>query len=284
MSTVGNGYTTRRAFLGGAAVLAAGLAGCTGRGFRTDRTASETVTESFAAPTVRELRVGNRIGDVTVTAVGSGDVGVRVVKRASGLSRLEDIDIRIDLEAGLLTVETAVTDDAWPSAEPATNVTVTVPEGAAGPLVTEVSSGLGDITLLGTRGDTVARTELGDVTTSGADGYLTLRSELGTVLASDVTGLDAVRTEVGDVKVDLLGLRGDVEIGTELGEVVVGVADDLDLDLLVETAGGVDSNLPLQDSRVGGDRLSGRQNAGGHRLRVFSELGEVSLRSITRDR
>lgn len=62
----------------------------------------------------------------------------------------------------------------------------------------------------------------------------------------------------------------------------VGVADDLDLDLVARVTGGLDSNLPLQDSRTVGSRPTGRLNSGGHRLRVYSDPGDVSLRSITR--
>lgn len=111
--------------------------------------------------------------------------------------------------------------------------------------------------------------------------FVTLSSDLGTILASDVTGIDAIHTELGSIKADVLDLRGDAEIGTDLGEVTVGVADDLDADVLVEATGGVDSNLPLTVDRTIGNRFTGRLNGGGHRLHVFTELGDVSLRSIT---
>ncbi len=82
-------------------------------------------------------------------------------------------------------------------------------------MVRSVVSWLGNIDLLDTRGNTRRNTELGDVTANGADGYLSLRTELGNVLASNVTGIDGIHTELGDVKVDLPGLRGDVDIATE---------------------------------------------------------------------
>jgi hypothetical protein len=141
---------------------------------------------------------------------------------------------------------------------------------------------VGDITLLGTRGDTVVRTELGDIVASNVDGYLSLSSSLGTILASNITGLDAITTDLGAIKADLLGIRDDVEIVTELRDVTIGVADDLNLDILAETEGSVDSNLPVTDSRTADSHFTGRLNDGGHQLRAFSDLGDVSLRSISR--
>lgn len=81
---------------------------------------------------------------------------------------------------------------------------------------------------------------------------------------------------------DLLSLRGDVDISTKLGAVVVGVAADLDLDLLVEATTSIDSDLPLRERQTGDGRLTGRQNRGGYRVHVASRLGDVSLRSIQR--
>lgn len=286
MHTTRSGSPDRRAFLAATGTLAgAALAGCLGRSLAGGGVVDETVGESFASPTVQTVRVSNAIGDVTIAASGTGDVDVRVHERSpAGQSGLDDVDVSIDLEDGDLTVGTALDGDAtWftPDA-PTTDVAITVPRGAAGPAVTSVDSERGDVTLLGTRGDTVARTGNGDVTASGSDGYLTLHSGAGTVLASDVSGLDRAYTGLGDLAVDLLGLRDDVDVGTERGAIVVGVADDLDLDLLAETTTAIDANLPLHDGRAVGGRLTGRQNDGGHRLTVTSELGDVSLRSIRR--
>ncbi|SEO24354.1 hypothetical protein SAMN04487948_101294 [Halogranum amylolyticum] len=120
------------------------------------------------------------------------------------------------------------------------------------------------------------------IVASNVDGYLSLTSSLGTIEATDVTGLDHVYTELSEVTVDLLGLRGDVDVGTGMGSVAVGVADDLDLDLLAESGGRVSSNLALSGLRADRSAVSGQLNRGGSRLRVFSEMGEVDLRAIQR--
>jgi len=273
----------RRTYIGAGAAVLAGLAGCVGSFTRGE--ASELVEGTFDPADVRELRVVNAIGDVTVVGRDTDTVTASVLKRSTDGSRgLDDIDVSIALDGDVLAVETSIEDGArwFTRSSPTTDVTVAVPLGEAGPVVRSVSSRLGDVDLLDTRGDTRASTELGDVTASGVDGYLTLRTELGDVLASDVTGIDGVFTELGDVKVDLLGLRADVDVGTELGSLVVGVADDLDLDLEARAVSAVSSDLTLADVRGDGGLLTGRLNAGGHRLRVESELGDVFLRSITR--
>jgi hypothetical protein len=278
---------TRRAFVGAGTLAVVGsLAGCLGRGFSRQGEVTEAVTETFAPADVRELQVINAIGDVTVRALDTDGVDVRVLKRSvAGVQGLDDITVRIGVENGVLTVATSLADDTrWLTrSSPGTDVSITVPRGSTGPVISSVGSQLGDVSLFDTRGDTVARTELGDVTAARVDGYLTLESELGTILASDVRGLDRVHTALGEIKVDLLGLRTDVEIGTELGEVVVGVAETLDLDVMAESDGGVDSDLPLTGVESALGRFSGRLNAGGHRLHVFSDLGDVSLRTIRDD-
>ena len=290
MKTTRSGYLNRRAFFtAGTAVIGASLVGCLGRGFTvahlSDKIATETIQDSFAASTVHTIQVLNAVGDVTITGAKTDTVDVAVRKRSSrGQSGLADIDVSITRTDGALSVETMIDKDAtWFSTEsPTTDVTITVPEGTSGPAITSVNSELGNVTLLNTHGDTVVRTNLGDVSASGVDGYLSLHSELGTILASNVTGLDHAHTRLGDLKVELLDLRGDVDISTKLGEVVVGVAADLDLDLLVEATASIDSTLLLRESQTGDGRLTGRQNRGGYHVHVVSELGDVSLRSIQR--
>ncbi|SDF61108.1 hypothetical protein SAMN04488067_10669 [Halorubrum xinjiangense] len=275
---------SRRAFLGTGAVVAVGsLSGCLARGPFLRDEVTEAVTATFAPADVQEIRVVNAIGDATVRAVNTDEIGVRVLKRSvAGARGLEDITVQIGVEGDVLTVETTLDDDAtwFTRSSPGTDVSITVPQGTAGPIVSSISSRLGNVALFDTRGDTVARTNLGDVTAARADGYLTLESELGTILADDVAGLDRVRTELGQIKVDLAGLRTDVEIGTQMGDVVVGIAETLDLDVVAESNAGVDSDLPLTGVQSGGGRVSGRLNAGGSRVHVFSDVGDVSLRTI----
>lgn len=275
----------RRTFIGagGLAVLGS-LAGCVGIGFGDGERVTASVERTFAAPDIDALEIDNVIGDVTVIGQGTGGVEVTVQKGARNRRGLDDIQVDIDVVDGVLTVAAAL-DRGMLSINgdsPTADIAVTVPASGPGPVVRSVIAGIGDVVVMGTRGDATILTNLGDVTVADVDGYLSLSSELGSITATGVSGLDDVHTELGDVTVDVLSLRRDLSIGTQLGTVRVGVADDLDLEVLAETEGGLTSNLALVDSRMLGSRLTGRLNGGGHRLHAFSDLGDVSLRSITR--
>lgn len=287
MKTTHSSNINRRTFVGVGAVVAVGaLSGCLGRGFGFGNGVSESITESFAPKDVQSVEVQNAIGHVTVRGAETDAVEVQIVKQSSdGQRGLDDIEVSTTLTDGVLRVVTSI--DARSAVvlngeSPNTAVTITVPVGSAGPTITSIESDLGEVTLSNTRGDTVVRTDLGKIVASDVDGYLSLRSDMGSIEASDVTGLDDVYTEMGRIKVDLLGLRGDVDIGTEMGEVVVGVADDLDLDVLAEAGGRVSSNLTLAELRSERRSVSGSLNRGGSRVHVFSEMGEVDLRAIRR--
>lgn len=258
----------------------ASLSGCLG--FDTTSEQSESVERSFPAADVATLQVVNPVGDVTVVADTIKEVRVRVVKRVRGDGiGLDDVVVAMPLEDGELAIETVLPEPQSVRLETASaTITVTVPAGETGPEVRSLASYVGDVTLSGTHGDTVVQSDVGDLSASNVDGYLSLSTRVGTVTANDVTGLDRATTEVGDLKVDLLGLRGDVEAGTNVGDVVVGVRDDLLLDVLAETNGRVDSDLALSEEVADRNRLTGRQNGGGNRLHAYSDVGDVSLRAL----
>lgn len=272
---------TRRTFVGlGALTLLGGLSGCLGRGFGLVDEVNEEFGWTFPPDRVDEVAVRNSVGDVLVVATDVENVEVEVRKTSrDGRRGLDAIDVDSDLAGAVLSVR-ATTDGVlrgdWGAYA---DVTVRVPRGEAGPVVTSAVTDAGDVTLLDTRGDAVVTTGAGDIVVSNVDGFLTLRSNAGSIEAAGTTGLDSVTTDAGEINVELRALRGDVEIGTDVGEVVVGVAADLDLDLDAE-ATDVSSDLPLTDTRSAGGRHTGRLNAGGYRLRVSSDLGRVSLRRI----
>lgn len=264
--------------------LALGLASLSGcLGFTNSGGSSESFERTFAAAEVATLQVTNPVGGVSVVADDVDEVRVRVVKRARGEQLdLEDIDVAIDLEDGDLDIETTLPEPAPPRFENASvKITVTVPAGDTGPDVQSLVSLVGDISLSGTRGDTVVRGDVGNISASDVDGYLSLSGRVGELTASSVTGLDRATTEVGDVKVDLLGVREDVEVGTDVGSVVVGVNEALELDVLAESGSRVDSELQLEQAESSRKRVSGKLNGGGHRLHVFSDVGDVALRSLS---
>jgi hypothetical protein len=273
----------RRTFLtAGGAALAASLAGCTAR-FPAGRLVHEAEERrSFPASDVATLSVTNTVGDVRVGAAATDRVEVRVLGRARDRADLEDIAVEMTLEGGALSVTASVPTRRVEDVDgtPRADVTVTFP--APGPSVASLRTRAGRVSLHDARGDATLHADVGAVDARRVDGYLTLRTGLGEVTATDVTGIDRAVTDMGAVAVDVRGIRRDADVGTDWGEAIVRVGDNLDLDLRAEANGAVDCDLPLT-SRTGDGRLvAGRLNRGGHRLRVFSELGEVSVRRLDR--
>lgn len=274
----------RRSVLGlaGLAGMTA-LAGCLSTsGFSLGAPRRERFEERFDPTTVDHVEVANVVGDVTIRGADRDDVLVTVVKRSqAGQTGLDAIDVRAEIADAVLSVEVdfSSTRVLTPDGQSA-DVRITVPHGRSGPRIRSLETDVGTISLDGTRGNTVAKTDLGDVLATDVDGYLTLETELGDVDATGVRGLDRAVTELGDVTADLYAARGDVAIRTDLGSVVLGVAADLDLDVLAKCEGAVTSDLELTALERAADRVAGRLNAGGPQLLVSSDLGDVDLRRI----
>lgn len=286
MNTTTNrdGGMSRRVFLGAGTVVAGtAIAGCTAQGLRTSET-TDRREWAFAPGAVTELRVASDVGSVTVAGGSTDAVDVVAAKRSwNGQRGLNALAVDADLVDGRLTVvSTADTGRIRTGQTPRVDLTIEVPAGAAGPAITRITTDFGDVTLTDTRGDTRIETVAGAIVATGVDGYLSLRSTAGHIEAASVAGLDDVRTEIGRVKVEVLGVRRDVAIRSEMGEVVVGVADDLDLDVLAEADGRVSSDLDLLDQRSRRNRLTGRLNDGGYRLHATSDFGHVDLRRMDR--
>lgn len=284
MNTTTNrdGQMSRRAFLGAGAVVAStAIAGCTARGLTGDET-TDRREWTFAPAAVSEVRVTSDAGDVTAVGRGTDAIDVTAVKRSwNGQRGLDTLDVRAVLSEGVLTVVATVADRRLDSQRsPRTDVTIEVPAGEAGPEITTVDAAFGEVSLTDTRGDTRIGAVAGTILATRVDGYLSMRSTVGRIEAADVTGLDSVHTELGDVKVELLGARQDVDIRSEMGEVVVGVAHDLDLDVVAQGDGAVSSDLDLVGEQSRPWRVAGRLNDGGYRLHAVSEFGRVALRRI----
>ncbi|MEF8851335.1 MAG: hypothetical protein V5A44_05500 [Haloarculaceae archaeon] len=214
---------------------------------------TQTTEESFVAESVETVEVVNDIGDVIVAADDVEDVRVRVVERSTdGQAGLDDIDVTVSLDGGALRVETSIDGDAhwFTRSSPSTDVTVSVPADDTGPTVESITSELGDVTRLNTRGDTTVRANLGEVTANDVDGYLDLQSNLGRVLSSGSTGPRRAHSDLGEVKVEVWD---------------------------------VDSTLSLANVESSEGRLAGQFNGGGPRLHVFSDLGDVALRALQRE-
>lgn len=265
----------RRTFLGsGALALAGALAGCTTFEMRS----SETTRETVDAAGIDRVRVSNAVGHVTVLGDDTDQIQYRAEKRLRGddsdFDRLTVTAARSDgvFElVGGFSGSASIFEDRG-----SIELEVTVPHDL---VVEAVDVDVGDVTLLETSGDTVVHVGVGSIDARDVDGYLDLSTQTGDVDATGVTGLDHVSTDIGDVTVEVRGLRRDVDVTADIGEVDVRVVDALDLDLEVRGS-RAESDLPLTDELRRRDRISGRLNAGGHRLRVTSDIGEARVRRL----
>jgi hypothetical protein len=98
----------------------------------------------------------------------------------------------------------------------------------------DVRTGLGDVTITGSRASVVVDVEIGDVTVRGADAGLGVRTGLGDIDVESSGHVD-LRTEEGRVEVVQTGAPRDVVIRSGDGGIVVELADDADVDLRIRT-------------------------------------------------
>ena len=265
----------RRSFLGaGALVLATGVAGCTTFEMRS----SQSTLESVPAEGIDRIRVSNAVGDVSITGADIDHIEYRAEKRLRG-----DED-----EFDRLLVTAAQSDDLWELTggysgsasvfEDRGSITfdLRVPRDIA---VESVDVDVGRVTLRDTVGDSIVHVGVGSIEARRVDGFLDLSTETGDIDASDISGLDHASSDIGDVTVEVRQLRGDVDVTADLGEVEVSLLGDLDLDLDLRGS-SVSSDLTLGDEVREDDHITGRLNAGGHRLRVRTDLGEARVRAL----
>ncbi|WP_256300916.1 DUF4097 family beta strand repeat-containing protein [Haloarchaeobius salinus] len=265
----------RRSFLGaGALAFATGVAGCTTFEMRT----SEATMESIPADGIERIRISNAVGDVSVTGADIDHIEYRAEKRLRGGEN--------DFER--LTITAARSDDLWELTggysgsgsvfEDRGSITLDVrmPRDL---VVEAVDVDVGRVTLRDTTGDSVVHVGVGNIEARRVDGFLDLSTQTGDIEVTDIAGLDHASTDIGDVRVEVRRLRRDVDVTADIGEVEVSILGDLDLDLDLRGS-SVRSDIVLGDEIREDDHITGRLNAGGHRLRVRTDLGEAGIRTL----
>lgn len=289
---------TRRRLLGGTA--AAGLlalSGCTGSTPFVGRRIEET--ETIAPDGADRLSIRGDTGEVRVTGADRNDVHLDVVKQSSS--------IRTDLDD--LVLETERTDDrlelrsvwegsdGWFTSRPAMNLDAKIPRGLA---IERVETETGEVTLRDVEGDTTARTSTGRVDVRSVSGSVTARTSTGRIEIADVsdavtasasTGridvrnvgrLGDVSTSTGRISAEVPAIDGDTTISASTGRITAAVSPDLDADLVATTnTGRIDvDDLALDDAADGGDRVTGTLGDGGPTLRVETNTGRITIRSL----
>lgn len=276
----------RRALTAGGALLAAFLAGCSGRmaGFVGGGSVlTDSATSTHSVRGVDAIELEHEIGDVVVRGGDVDVVRLDVVKRSTrGQAGLDEVAVVVTDDRGTLRV---VTHDSRPArvAEidaTVVDLTVTVPRGADAPAVSEVSTRVGDVDLRDTHGDVVVAATVGNLTVARVDGFCSLYTDIGNIEATDVAGVDTASADNGVIAVEVRDVRADTIIGSGLGDVDVWVAPDLEIDVRAESDVRVRSSLAVDASTESRRYLEGQLNGGGHRLHVFTGLGEVSLRAL----
>lgn len=265
----------RRSFLGaGALVLASGVAGCTSFEMRS----SQSTLDSVPAEGIERIRVSNVVGDISITGADIDHIEYRVEKRLRG----EESDF------DRLTVDVVHSDTLWELTGGYSGSgsvfedrgSITLDLRIPRELVVEaVDVDVGNVVLRDTMGDSIVHVGVGTIEARRVDGFLDLATQTGDIEASEVTGLDHASTDIGDVSVEVRQLRRDVDVTADIGEVSVRVLGDLDLDLDLRGS-SVTSDLRLADEIRGDDHITGRLNGGGYRLRVRTDLGDVSVRAL----
>ena len=235
----------------------------------------------FPATDPIDLRVDVPAGSITVTALATGAATVTVAPCAAGRRGEEFLaDTRVEFDGGVLSV--IAPDRRGFHRGASLDVTVQVPSGSAGDLVTASA----DVRCSGELRSLAVRTASGDVTADQVSGPVQVHSASGDVRLGDVGELRAetasgdvhvgtaagdvsVRTASGDVKVgsvatgrtDITSASGDVDV-----DVAAGIGVYLDLSTLSgnatsdleAAAGGHDATVTLRCRTISGDVRVGR--------------------------
>jgi DUF4097 and DUF4098 domain-containing protein YvlB len=126
------------------------------------------------------------------------------------------------------------------------------------------------------------RTDNGRAVARNVRGYVTLETSNGEIWSTGCDGIDGARTTNGAIDVEVLSLRQDADLRVDNGRVTVRAGDDLDADVVLETANGSveTTDVALQDVSSSQNRIEGRLGDGGNRLSARSTNGSVTLRGI----
>jgi DUF4097 and DUF4098 domain-containing protein YvlB len=145
-----------------------------------------------------------------------------------------------------------------------------------------VETANGGAVLRGSPGNPVVRTDNGRAVARNVRGYVTLETSNGEIWSTGCDGIDGARTTNGAIDVEVLSLRQDADLRVDNGRVTVRAGDDLDADVVLETANGSveTTDVALQDVSSSQNRIEGRLGDGGNRLSARSTNGSVTLRGI----
>lgn len=140
----------------------------------------------------------------------------------------------------------------------------------------DLRTGLGDVSVRGTEGSVVIDVGVGDIEVRGADGGFAARTGLGD-LDVDTRGHAELHTGDGHVQVVQSGSPRDLRVDTGLGDIIVTLASDADIDLEIRTRGRITVRTPSITSVTSG-RLARRNGNGSIRVELSSPRGDIEVR------
>lgn len=144
----------------------------------------------------------------------------------------------------------------------------------------DVSTSGGDILVEGAPAGVNARTSGGDIKIRGAAGVIVAKTSGGDVDLENVDGAVEARTSGGDVTARFVApVRRDVLLTTSGGGVRLYVPQNSGFELEAISSGGdVSSNIPVAvQGKQSDDRLIGRVNGGGPKVRLRSSAGDIVI-------
>jgi hypothetical protein len=249
------------------AAVAAGYALFAGSGSRVSDAVSTQIDVGAGAP----LRVVNPVGDVTVETGTEGLITVQARREVGGFlnlgtrDQLDNIQVQAATRGGRAVVEVVIPQPLRQRSAKV-DLTLTVPPGTD----LDIDSPVGQVRILGTRGNVRVRGDVGDV------------------MLQDVTVPKScdVQNNVGAIRFQgrLPQGEGEVLLCTDVGEVEVAVPEGSAFALDAETSvGDVSSGFELAGRQAGqgdgvtGQWLRGYANGQGNGVRLVLRTGTGNI-------
>jgi putative adhesin len=203
-----------------------------------------TKAQSFTTPTPIRLDIKIPTGDIELTTSDSGASVVRI----DAEQKLLD-EMRIELVGSHLSIEWRRKSlfNGWMHQDGSLSIRVELPHHSR----IKISNVSGETTLNGEYGDVTVNTVSGNVRLPQVVGDVTVKSVSGILKADSIDGSVSVKSVSGDISVERL-YGGRVEVQNVSGDVRLGVAEGINLDIdATSSSGEVSSELPLSDVPAG---------------------------------
>ena len=171
---------------------------------------------------------GDSNGYIRVETWGKNYVEVTWTKSTTwGKSELANADVKVTEAPGRLDVETKLLSK---NAKVSVHYDVKLPQNV---LLAKVAAGDGDISIVGTSGDTIVTAKLGSVSVRNTAGHVDIVSEGGKIHLEGTTG--GAKLATAENLIEVVSADGDIEASNSNGGISV---NDCKGDMTLETSNG----------------------------------------------